>query len=74
MMPITMAEINKPMLIGKIKDKGSVKTYLEKLGFIPGCEVTLVAKQNGNIICKIKESRIAINRDMAKCILINPKI
>jgi len=72
-MPLSIAEINKPMLIKRIKNKGSVKSFLENLGFLPGCEVVLVAKQNGNIICKVKESRVAINRDMAKCILIDPQ-
>ncbi len=72
-MPLSLAEMNQPMLIKKIKNKGSVKAFLENLGFLPGCEVVLISKQNGNIICKVKESRIAISRDMAKCILIDPQ-
>ena len=46
-----------------------IKRHIENLGFVPGAEVRIIAKMGGNLIVNIKESRIAINMDMARKIL-----
>mgnify|MGYP000204027974 CR=1 FL=1 len=43
-----------------------VKKHLEDLGFVAGGTATVVATLGGNIIVKIKESRIAISEEMAR--------
>ena len=47
-----------------------MKKHLEDLGFTPGGTVTVVASMGGNIIVKIKESRVAISEEMARKIMI----
>ena len=47
-----------------------VKKHLEDLGFVAGGTATVVATLGGNIIVKIKESRIAISEEMARKIMI----
>ena len=46
------------------------RKFLEKLGFVVGSAVTVVSETGGNVIVNIKDSRIAIGRDMANKIII----
>lgn len=65
-MPLTFAEIGKPQKIRKISGNEETRRFLQNLGFVEGCEVTVVSSFNGNVIVNIKDSRVAINEDMAK--------
>ena len=44
--------------------------FLENLGFVAGSEITVLSTMNGNVIVNIKDSRIAINKDMARHIMV----
>ncbi|MCD8008728.1 MAG: ferrous iron transport protein A, partial [Clostridiales bacterium] len=46
------------------------RQFLENLGFVPGALVTVVSEIGGNLIVKIKESRVAISREMAMKIIV----
>ena len=69
-MPLTMAGIGESNLIKKVGGKSDVRRFLESLGFITGTPVTVVSKIDGNMIVNVKESRVAINKEMASKILI----
>ena len=69
-MPLTMAVAGERNTIRKVGGKPEVRKHLENLGFIPGTEVTVVSAIGGNLIVHIKESRVAISREMAGKILI----
>lgn len=70
MMPLILADIGEENIIKKIGGKQEVKTHLENLGFNVGEEVTVINTIGGNVIVKVKESRIAISREMAQKIMI----
>ena len=70
MMPLTLAEAGEQNVIKKIGGKPEVKAHLENLGFVVGGTVTVVNAIGGNVIVKVKESRIAIIREMAQKIMI----
>lgn len=70
MMPLTFAEVGEENIIRKIGGKQEVKAHLETLGFVVGGAVTIVSSIGGNIIVNVKESRIAISREMAQKIMI----
>ena len=70
MMPLTLARIGEENIIKKVGGSAEVKKHLEDLGFIPGGTVTVISTLGGNIIVNIKESRIAINREMALKIMV----
>ncbi len=70
MMPLTLAPIGEENIIRKVGGKADVKKRLEDLGFVTGGYVTVVSIMGGNIIVNIKDSRIAINREMANKIMI----
>ena len=70
MMPLTYASPGEENIIRKVGGSPDVKRHLENLGFTPGGRVTLVSILGGNVIVKVKESRIALNEDMAKKVMV----
>ncbi len=70
MMPLALANIGEENLIHKVGGSPEMKKHLEDLGFTAGGTVTVVAAMGGNIIVKIKESRVAISEEMARKIMI----
>ena len=70
MMPLTMAKTGERNSIKKIGGKAETRRFLENLGFIEGDCVTIITEISGNVIVKIKESRIAISREMASKIMV----
>ena len=70
MMPLTLAEIGEKNIIKKIGGKQDVKAHLENLGFVVGGTVTVINTMGGNVIVNVKESRIAISKEMAQKIMI----
>ena len=73
MMPLVLANPGEENLIRKVGGSPEVKKHLEDLGFVAGGTATVVAALGGNIIVKIKESRIAISEEMARKIMILQK-
>ena len=69
-MPLVIAESGKPQIVKKIGGCDEVKRHLETLGFTVGGTRTVVNSLAGNLIIKVKESRIAINEDMARRIMV----
>lgn len=70
MMPLTMATPGELSVIRKIGGKEETRLFLEKLGFVTGGEVTVISETGGNMIVNIKDSRVAIGKDMANKIMI----
>lgn len=70
MMPLTLANIGEDNVIRKIGGKPEVKKHLENLGFVVGGNVTVINSLGGNVIVNVKESRVAISREMAQKIMI----
>ncbi|WP_054738887.1 FeoA family protein [Cellulosilyticum ruminicola] len=69
-MPLTMVKAGEPSVIKKVGGKEETKKFLESLGFVVGGIVTVVSEISGNMIVNIKESRVAINKEMANKILV----
>lgn len=70
MMPLTMARAGENALIRKVGGKEEIRLHLENMGFVPGAKVTVISTISGNVIVNIKESRVAISREMANKIMI----
>lgn len=70
MMPLTMAETGKNLPIKRITGRDNTKKFLESLGFIVGSEIIIISENGGNIIVKVKDSRIAIDKTMANKIMV----
>lgn len=70
MMPIVVADSGEELIVRKVGGSPEVKLHLENLGIVPGGLVTLINVTEGNVILKVKESRIALNKDMAMKIMV----
>ena len=70
MMPLTLANIGEGNIIKKVGGKPDVKKHLENLGFIVGGNVTVINMLGGNVIVNVKESRVAISKEMAQKIMV----
>ena len=70
MMPLNLADVGEENTIMKIGGSPEVKKHLENLGFVVGGTVTIVNTLGGNVIVNVKESRVAIDQEMARKIMV----
>ena len=70
MMPLAIMKPGVEASIKKVGGKEETRLFLSKLGFIPGAHVTIITEISGNVIVHIKESRVAISREMAAKIMV----
>ncbi len=69
-MPLSMVKEGEPNVIKKVGGKSETKKFLENLGFVVGGLVTVISEINGSLIVNVKDSRVAIGKDMANKILV----
>ena len=65
MMPLSMIKEGEPNIIKKVGGKEETRKFLENLGFVTGGTVTVISQTGGNMIVNVKDSRVAIGKDMA---------
>lgn len=70
MMPLTYAKAGEENIIRKIGGTPEVKKHLADLGFVVGGNVTVVNTLGGNMIVNVKDSRVAIDKQMANKIMV----
>ncbi len=70
MMPLCFANPGEDLVVKKVGGSQDVKLHLEELGFVVGGKVSVVAEIAGNVIVNVKESRVAISREMAQKIMV----
>ncbi|MDR0396870.1 MAG: ferrous iron transport protein A [Oscillospiraceae bacterium] len=70
MMPLTLAKAGEESSIKKVGGREDTRQFLEKLGFVPGARVSVITQTSGNMIVSVKESRVAISREMAAKIIV----
>lgn len=70
MMPLSMVKEGEENTIKKVGGKEETRKFLENLGFVAGGLVTVISEINGNLIVNVKDSRVAIGKDMANKIMV----
>ena len=69
-MPLTLAGIGERNVIGRFGGNEETRRFLGNLGIINGAEITVISAIGGNVIVNVKDSRVALNEDMARHILV----
>ncbi len=69
-MPLTMAGHGEVNSIKKIGGKEETKKFLETLGFVVGGSVSVISEMGGNLIVNVKDSRVALSKEMASRIIV----
>lgn len=69
-MPLTMSNTGEVSLIKKVGGNEKTKRFLESLGFVTGGKVTIISMNQGDVIVNVKDSRIALSRELANKIIV----
>lgn len=70
MMPLNLSDFGAEMIVQRVTGSSEVRKHLEDLGFVAGHVVSVISALDGNLIVKVKESRIAISSEMARKIMV----
>ena len=70
MMPLTFADSGEEKIIKKVGGNPDTRKFLENLGFVAGGTVTVISKTGGNVIVRVKDSRVAVSGEMACKIMV----
>lgn len=70
MQPLIFLQQGDKGLIKRVGGAEETRRFLAGLGFVENAEVSVISRLNGNLIVKIKESRVAINEEMARRIMV----
>ena len=69
-MPLSMVKKGEANIIKKNGGKEDTKKFLGNIGFVVGAAVTVISEIKGNMIVEVKNSRVAIGKDMANKIIV----
>lgn len=70
MMPLTMVNLGEENTIKRVGGKEETKRFLNNLGFVTGGKVTVISQIGGNVIVNVKDTRVAIGKNMANKIIV----
>ena len=70
MLPLTLANNGEVFTILRLGGSPEVKKHLEDLGFVAGGEVHVINTISGNIIVNVKDTRVAISKELAQKIMV----
>ena len=69
-MPLSMVKKGEANIIKKVAGKEETKKFLGNIGFVVGAAVTVISEIKGNMIVEVKNSRVAIGKDVANKIIV----
>ena len=69
-MPLFMAREGETMLVIRVAAEPKTRKHLENLGIMTGAELTPLSFSDGNMIVRVHDSRIALNKELAKSIIV----
>ena len=69
-MPLVIAPLNVELAILRIAVDEKDKKHFESLGIAVNQRITVLSNTNGNVILKIKEGRLALDRNIATKIVV----
>ena len=70
MMPLMIAAPGDKIKVLCVKGRPEVKKHLEDLGFVPETPIEVIQSQNGNMIVKIRDSKLALTKEMTQKIMV----
>ena len=65
-----MLNVGERARVASIHGSDAVKKHLGSLGFVPGAIVQVVQVMGGSMILGLQDSRIAINDDLARRVMV----
>lgn len=71
MMPILMARSGDNVKVAKVVGNDAVRQRLGELGFVAGTPVSVLQTHGGDMIVKVRDSRLALTREMAAKVMVD---
>ena len=71
-MPLSMVEVGQKVSVMRVGGTPAIKHRLADLGFVDGTQIDIIQSQDGNMIVKVKDSKLAITKEMANKIVVKP--
>ena len=71
MLPLSFAKTGDTVLVVRVGGNDAARQHLSDLGFVPGAVVRVVSSHNGDLIVVLKDTRLAITREMAEKVMTN---
>ena len=69
-MPVFMAAKGEDLEIKKVTGSDKVRQHLAELGFVVGAFVKVLHEIDGNLIIRVNDSRVALDKSMASRIIV----
>lgn len=69
-MPIVIAPHNVDLKVVRIAADEALKKHLESLGITVNSEVVVLSSSGGAVVCKIKDGRVALDRNLSTKIFV----
>ncbi len=70
MMPLSYLSNGETAVIQKVGGNAETRSHLADLGFVVNTEVTVIQAQGGNLIVNVKDSRLALTKEMASKVMV----
>ncbi len=70
MMPLAVVSPGETAVVKKIGGNQETKSHLADLGFVPDTKISVIQSQNGNMIVNVRDSRLALTKEMATRIMV----
>ena len=71
MLPLTYVKSGEIVKVVKVSGNDSAKKHMNDLGFVSGTVLQVVSSHDGDIILSVKDSRLAITKEMSERIMID---
>ncbi|MBP3200748.1 MAG: ferrous iron transport protein A [Lachnospiraceae bacterium] len=71
MLPLTYVKSGDFVKILKVNGKDDARKHLNDLGFVEGTVCAVISSHSGDVILNVKDSRLAVTREMADRIMID---
>lgn len=72
MMPLALAEPGQIYRVQKIGGNDKTRLHLAEMGLVVDTPVTVVSQDGGNVIVRVRESRVALNHSLALRVQVTP--
>ena len=69
-MPIVLAPLDQDLKVVKILGDEKTKKHLESLGITINSTIKVLSKSGGNVICIVKDGRLALDSNLSTKILV----
>ncbi len=70
-MPLALLKEGEKCVVRRVGGSQETRCHLADLGFVPDAELRVVQSNDGNLIVNIKDSRLALTKEMSSKIMVD---